>query len=89
MLVGVGDHDRDRRSDLVWYRPRDVAVEVWQMRGSGAPQVVSFSPRGLKGWNAVAVGDHDGDGRADVYWRDLSTGRTRSPCSANGRIRAS
>jgi hypothetical protein len=76
-LVGAGDQDVDGRSDLVWYRQQDGAVQVWLMRGSGAPQVASFRPRGLNGWNAVAVGDHDGDGRVDVYWRELFTGENK------------
>jgi hypothetical protein len=71
-VAGVGDFNRDGRSDILW-RHTNGQVAIWHMAGGvrisdhypglGVPTLL---------WTIAGVGDFDADGRADILWRDVS-----------------
>jgi hypothetical protein len=71
-ITGVGDFNRDGRSDILWRRT-DGQVGIWHMAG-GVRVGESYPGQGVPTllWTIDDVADFDADGRADILWRDAS-----------------
>jgi hypothetical protein len=69
---GVGDFNRDGRSDILWRRT-DGQVGIWHMAG-GVRIGETYPGQGVPTllWTIDDVADFDADGRADILWRDVS-----------------
>jgi hypothetical protein len=90
-LIGVGDFDGNRKSDLLWRRSNGTGeLRIWSMDGgtllsdSAVAQVVGEPyPRAYiwgtiqtsPEWKVYGVGDFDGDGRSDIVWRRTDDSR--------------
>ena len=68
-VVGVADHDRDGRSDdIYWHQPGTGKLSVWLMDGTTPTSTVELRfllHEGL-GWRIATVGDFNGDGHPDL-----------------------
>jgi len=60
-VLGIGDFDGDRRSDVLWRHPT-AGYAIW-------PAANASARRALPTLQFVAIGDLDGDGRDDLVWR--------------------
>ena len=72
-ILGVGDFNGDKKSDLLWTNTTTGAVATWIMDGKtrvGA-DVIATLPTG---WKVQGIGDTNGDGRADLFVRNTSSG---------------
>lgn len=84
-IVGVGDFNGDRYSDLLW-RSNSGELADWLGRSDGGfTDNVSnaYYQVGLD-WQIVGTGDYNGDGRADVLWRSSSGALSNWLGTANG-----
>ena len=82
-IVGSGDFDGDRKTDLLWHNQSTGALQIWHMdghriigraivRGEGGTAASIGLP-----WRVAGVNDFNGDGRSDLLWHNASTGETQ------------
>jgi hypothetical protein len=82
-IVGAGDFNRDRNSDILWHNSATGETQIWFMSGSRvASRVTVLGEDGhpvLVGlpWSIVGVGDFDNDSNDDILWHNSSTGETQ------------
>jgi hypothetical protein len=74
-VVGMGDFNGDKFSDLIWRNAATGELAEWQLHSSdiiGSADVNNGSV-GLRpdsSWTIAAVGDFNADGDADLLWRN-------------------
>jgi hypothetical protein len=76
-VVGAGDFDGDRRSDLVWYNEKTGAVSYWLMDGTtflASAQTFPADTISDTNWTVRAVADLNGDRNPDLVWQHKSSG---------------
>jgi len=78
-IVGVGDFNRDGKSDLVYYGASIGVTEIQFLNGNtniGGGVIANSAFEGNLAWTVVGVGDFAGDGRTDIAYYNASTGVT-------------
>jgi hypothetical protein len=73
-VAGVGDFDRDGKSDILWRNGSSGENYLYLMSGLSIVNEGYLRTVPVPDWQIVATGDYDGDGRADVLWRNGTTG---------------
>ena len=73
-VVGLADHDRDGRADVLWHHATSGEVWVWRMEGTTIRDFLHVATVGDANFRVAGVGDYDGDGRADVLWHHATSG---------------
>ena len=73
-IIGSGDHDGDRHSDVLWENARTGSSCSGARSAAAASRLARFRRRSAAGWQGVAVADFDGNGTSDVIWRRQATG---------------
>ena len=83
-IVGYGDFNGDKKTDIVWRNGRTGQDSVWYLNGKnfvgGDSQVILgrdydylWTVNDLN-WSIEGVGYFNGDQKADLIWRNLATG---------------
>ena len=72
-VIGTGDFNGDRKSDILWRNSRTGAVTVWLMNGGNILASGSSYAVGLD-WTAAGLGDFNGDRKTDILWRNSAAG---------------
>jgi hypothetical protein len=82
-IVGAGDMNGDRRSEIVWYNSSTGETQIWFMNGARLSQrqsvlgedgsVARIGPP----FSIVGLGDFDRNSRSDIVWYNSSTGETQ------------
>ena len=76
-LVGTGDFDNDRQTDLLWWNKTNGNVAVWYMN-AGVPTTLRSPAVIYQGvsldWQLVGTGDFDNDGQTDLLWWNKANG---------------
>jgi hypothetical protein len=77
-LVGVGDVDGDRVSDLVWRNPSTGEVLIALTHADESFPLAAITPIHVVriadlNWEVVGLGDLNGDGREDLVWLNRLT----------------
>lgn len=67
-IVGTGDFNLDRKSDIVWRHP-DGRLAFWFMNGATWVTDAVFTTMS-SAWVVAGVGDFNGDDRSDILWRN-------------------
>jgi hypothetical protein len=67
-LIGAGDIDGDRRSDLLFHNRDTHQLSYRIMRGASVVRSALFNGTGV-GHRIVSIGDLDDDGKADLVWK--------------------
>lgn len=80
-IVGVGDFDRDGRSDILWRNTTTGRNAIWRSGNSTTQLAIATVTN--PDWVIAAVGDYDGDGHSDIFWRNMRTGANTIWKSAN------
>jgi hypothetical protein len=82
-IVGTGDFNSDRKTDLLWHNGSSGETQIWYMNGakvSSRATVIGENGRpalvGLP-WRIVGTNDFKVDGKSDVLWHNGSTGETQ------------
>jgi hypothetical protein len=74
-IAGVGDFNRDGRSDILWRNTVTGAVFQIQMGEDMGILATQLIDTGLDTqWQIAGLGDYDRDGAADMLWRNAVTG---------------
>ena len=73
-IQGVGDFNRDGKSDLVWRHTGTGEVAVWLMDGVTQLATKVVGTVDDLAWTIQGVGDFNKDGKADLVWRHTGTG---------------
>ena len=68
---GIGDFDRDGKTDILLQDEVSGWTLIWFMNGAEVVSGGAIRPVSTN-WRVDMVGDLDGDGRADIVWRDES-----------------
>ena len=71
-IVGAGDFDGDRKTDILWRNPRTGQNAIW--RSGDYNSQMAITDVANVNWNVAAVGDFNGDKRDDIVWRNAATG---------------
>lgn len=84
-IVGYGDFNGDKKTDIVWRNGRTGQDSVWYLKGKdfagGDAQVILGRDYDYlltvddRNWNIEGVGDFNGDQKSDLIWRNLATGQ--------------
>src|SRR6185295_11049433 len=74
-VAGVGDFDRDGRSDILWRNAMTGENYIYFMNGRTIVNEGFTRTVADPAWSVAGVGDFDGDGRADIFWRNSLTGQ--------------
>jgi alpha-tubulin suppressor-like RCC1 family protein len=72
-IVGTGDYNGDRKSDILWRHKTNGELWVWLMDGAtvvSSTYVTTVAP----GYAVVGSGDLNADGKADIVWRHKTGG---------------
>jgi FG-GAP-like repeat len=72
-VVGIGDFNRDGKSDILWQNDSSGSIEIWEMNGTTLIARGRF-PKSDPVWQAVGTGDFNGDGMADILWQNPVSG---------------
>jgi hypothetical protein len=75
-VVGSGDIDLDRDSDIFWWNSSTNQVVAWYMQNQTrvGTTTLGVNTTGLSGYTLADVGDLDGNMTVDLIWRNNSTG---------------
>ena len=82
-IVGSGDFNGDKKTDLLWYNSSTGETQIWQMndyRVIGRATVLGEDRRAaLVGppWAIAGTNAFNNDGTADILWHNDSTGETQ------------
>ncbi|BAY59987.1 hypothetical protein NIES22_00440 [Calothrix brevissima NIES-22] len=82
-IVGVGDINSDRKSDIIWHNSSTGETQIWLMNGykvTSRATVIGEDGRATaigSPWNIVGSGDINSDGKSDIIWHNSSTGETQ------------
>jgi hypothetical protein len=69
-VKGVGDVNRDGKSDVLWFNMNTGEIQVWFMNGTFAASRVNLQAIPTSsGWTIQGVGDVNHDGASDILWR--------------------
>ncbi len=76
-IVGSGDFNGDRKSDLVWQHQTTGHISIWLMNGTTLIDGVYASPNQVAdtNWKIRAIGDVNGDGKPDFIWQHAASGK--------------
>jgi len=75
-IAGIGDFDRDGRSDILWRHATTGQNAIWLMNGTSVmagTALIATVPD--LNWKVAAVDDYNKDGRSDILWRHATTGQ--------------
>lgn len=75
-IVGAGDPNDDRATDVVWQHRTQRWLAVWYLNGAQVlgTQRLSIPQMPDPRWHIRGVGDSNGDGRADLLWWNDTSG---------------
>jgi hypothetical protein len=75
-IVGTGDFNNDRATDIIWRNTQTGNNSFWMMNFNGT--ISSTAPlqweNPYSGWKIVGTGDFNGDGWTDILWRNTTNG---------------
>ena len=84
-IVGYGDFNGDKKTDLVWRNARTGQNDIWYLKGKDFAGGDAALIRGRDydsiltindpNWTIEGVGYFNGDQKADLVWRNLATGQ--------------
>jgi hypothetical protein len=76
-IVGAGDFNGDRKTDLVWHNQATGDISVWYMNGTTLIDGVWVTPSRVAdtNWKIRAIGDANGDGKPDLIWQHATSGK--------------
>jgi autotransporter-associated beta strand protein len=82
--ASTADFDRDGTSDVLWYNPSTLNVDLWKIsNGAWAGSVdIGAHPAG---YNLIGPGDFDRNGTPDLLWHNPSNGDVDIWKTANGQ----
>jgi len=82
-IVGTGDMNGDKKSDIIWHNSSTGETQIWHMNGyrvSGRATVLGESGSaafvGLP-WSIVGTNDFNADGKTDLLWHNAATGESQ------------
>jgi hypothetical protein len=77
-IVGTGDFDLDRDTDILWRNTGTGAFSgwnvVWHMAGEGISGYGYLNGISDLAWQIAGTGDFNSDGYMDILWRNYGTG---------------
>lgn len=75
-VIGAGDVDADRDSDIFWFQPSTGTLVVWTIQNAArqSTATLTYNNANLAGYTLAEVADINGDGWVDLIWRNPSTG---------------
>jgi hypothetical protein len=74
-IVGTGDFNADRQTDILWRNYATGQNAVWFMNGTTNTGYTYLPTVSDSNWQIVGTGDFDGDGKTDILWRNYATGQ--------------
>jgi len=74
-VAGVGDFNKDGRSDLVFQNQTTGRIAIWFMDGSLEIGGVLLPNSPVADWSLVGVGDVDADGSPDLIFQNQTSGQ--------------
>jgi len=75
-VMGVGDFNKDGKSDILWRNQSTGQNAIWMMNGTTvAAGTALIAPAADLNWKMVGTGDFDSDGMEDILWRHATTGQ--------------
>jgi hypothetical protein len=63
-VVGVGDFDGNKRSDILWQNKTTGAIGMWESGNAANWVLLGSVPRA--DWTIIDVGDFDGNNKSDI-----------------------
>jgi ELWxxDGT repeat protein/VCBS repeat-containing protein len=66
---GIGDFNRDGKSDIIWRNDAAALTDIWFMDGTTLLSSASIFPARGAGWTIGGTGDFNQDGTTDIVWR--------------------
>ena len=91
-IVGAGDFNGDRKTDILWHNRDTNNTQIWLLDGmkiAGRANVDDENGlRALVGlpWSIVGALDFSGDGRTDILWHNRDTNRVQAWLLSGARI---
>ncbi len=75
-IVGAGDFNNDRKTDLVWQNQSTGHLSVWYMDGTRLIEGVWVAPNQVvnTSWKIRGVADVNNDGKPDLIWQNITNG---------------
>ena len=73
-IVGIGDFDGDRNTDILWRNVSTGENYIFLMDGATVKPESNYINSVSAPWTVAGVGDFNGDGYADILWRNSDTG---------------
>jgi hypothetical protein len=70
-IVGSGDYNGDRRSDVLLHNASENKFDLWTMGNGGTHESELLPDDFGNAAEVIASGDFDGDGMSDILWRNL------------------
>jgi hypothetical protein len=72
-VIGWGDFDGNRQTDILWRDSLSGAMYVWLMSGKNIADTAVLEWAMPDDWAVEGLGDFDGDGKTDLLWRAPQT----------------
>lgn len=73
-IIGTGDFDGDRVTDLLWTNNTNDLLWIWRSNGTGGYDVQLLSGYPAN-WRVEGIADLNADGKSDLIWRNPVIGR--------------